>query len=871
MTTAGGERFEQLSRLFDAVVEAPKDEREALIRWGCEGDEDLESELRQLLAADSTGDPDGFVSGVIAAEAAHITGPSLQGHRLGAWAIEEPIGEGGMGTVYRARRADGEYEATAAIKLVRGGVPSPTLNERVRSERQILAGLSHPGVAQLLDGGTTEDGTPYLVLEHVDGLPITECCDERGLDVDARLRLFLKVCDAVTYAHGALVAHRDLKPSNILVTAEGEPKLLDFGIAKLVDTVSEGDVTQSYGLMTPAYASPEQVLGQRAGVAADIYSLGVLLFELLTGHLPIETRGLTPPQVAAKITTEVPPLLSATATAGRRRRLSGDLDAIVSRALRKEPERRYDSVAALGDDIRLHLEGLPINTRRDDWAYRTSKALKRNAGVVSAGMLLLIVMVTFFINAIVQSRAVARERDRTAAERETAVRVSQFLEDLLTEADPNQATSLDMTAREVLDRGAQQVMSGLQDEPTIQASLATVMGRVYNAVGEYDAAEPLLDSAVAVLRRESDATPDQLGDALIERASLAYSLGDYQRSFDLSEEALATYQEVAEGDDVRLASAYDWLGANSTELGRLDDAERYTREMVEMYRRIDPEPNEDLASAMTSYTDVLRAVGKVDLAVEVGEEALAMTREVYGPNHLEVAFALNQMASSLRAAGRYEEAVPLVEEGLAIRRANFDGPHVEVAASLGNLANVYLAVGRNEEAEAARRESDRMLRTIFPEPHPYTAASSNSLASLLAQLGEYDEAIPLFEESIELHREVFPAGHPNLAFPLTGLGRIYLAQDRFAEAEPLLREAYEIRSNGLPEGHWEVAPSALELGRALDGLGRETEAEAYLQKAYDILMDNFGSDDTRTAEARDALRRHFLAHGLNDRAAELTE
>lgn len=243
MTTEPSERFGRLSRLFDDIIEAPEGAREGLIRAGCEGDEELERELRALLRADSTGHSDGWVTRVIAAEAAMITHTSLEGRRLGAWAIERPIGEGGMGTVYRATRADGEYEATAAIKLVRGGVPSPMLNERFRSERQILAGLSHPGVAQLLDGGSTEDGTPYLVMEHVDGQPITAWCDERGLSVEDRLRLFLKVCDAVAYAHGALVAHRDLKPSNILVTPEGEPKLLDFGIAKLVDTISDGEVT----------------------------------------------------------------------------------------------------------------------------------------------------------------------------------------------------------------------------------------------------------------------------------------------------------------------------------------------------------------------------------------------------------------------------------------------------------------------------------------------------------------------------------------------------------------------------------------------------------------------------------------------------
>jgi serine/threonine-protein kinase len=872
VTKDGGERFRTLSRIFDEVADLVGAEREVAIRERCAGHPDLEGEVRALLAADEGGEPDAFVASVVTAEATALTAPRVQGVRLGSWRIVRPLGEGGMGTVYLASRADGEYEADAAIKLVRGGIPSPSLSERFRAERQILAGLSHPGVAKLLDGGSTDDGTPYLVLELVDGRPITEWCNERDLDVDARLELFLRVCDTVAYAHGALVAHRDLKPSNILVTSEGEPKLLDFGIAKLMDAMSDGaeGVTQTYGIMTPAYASPEQVAGEGAGVATDIYSLGVLLFELLTGRLPIETRGLTPVEVISRVTTDVPPVASSALEDGtRKRRVSGDLDAIVSRSLRKQPGERYPSVEAMADDIRLHLAGLPIRARRDDWAYRTGKLVRRNAGVVSGGVLMLILMISFTVNALMQARAVARERDRAEAQRVRAERVSTFLEELLTEADPNEASARDVTAREVLDRGAERVLAGLETDPEIQATLATVMGRVYRRLGEYDAAELLLDSALAVRSRGPGRDVDALGEGLIERAALAYDMGEYERADDLATAALTAYESAIDGDDPRVARAMDWRSAALMELGRMDEAERFARSMVDMYRRIDPEPNRDLGSALATLSDVLRGRGAFDDALMVGEESLAMARALYGDEHLEVAFALNQLASTLSRSGHAEEAVPYVEEGLAIRRSVFAGPHVETAASLGNLANVYMNVGRVEEAEAARRESLAMVREIFPGPHPYVAASVNSLGGLLVEVGRYEEAEPLLRESVDLHRAVFPPGHPNVANPLTSLGRIYLADARFEEAETVLREAYDARVGGLPDGHWHIAASGLELGRALDGLRRDDEAAALLEQGHAILLATFGAADARTREADDALRAHWTRRGSPERLDEL--
>jgi eukaryotic-like serine/threonine-protein kinase len=867
MSSSG--RFQRLGELFDTIVELPAEDRDAAVRRECAGDPSLAAELRALLTADDLGGADEFFSGVVAGEAGALQMLEYQGIRLGPWELERPIGQGGMGTVYLAVRADGAYEARAAVKLVRGGVPSPALAERFRAERQILAGLSHPGVAKLLDGGSTDDGTPYLVMEFIDGEPVTTWCESNALGIEERLRIFLKVCDAVEYAHRELIAHRDLKPSNILVTSGGEPKLLDFGIAKLIDTIGEGTerVTQSREVMTPAYASPEQVAGERASASADLYSLGVLLYELLTGRLPLETAGLTPAQLSARITEDVPPIVSSVVDdQDRRRRLTGDLDAIVSRALRKEPGARYASVEAFVADIRLHLEGLPIRSRHDDWQYRTGKLVRKNAGVVSGSLLMLLLGISFTVNTVIQSRAVGRERDRAEAQRATAERVSGFLEELFTEADPNAASVQDISVRDILDRGASRVLTGLAGEAESRAALATVIGRVYMSLGEFEAAEPLLDSALATRLRMSEGNVEALGEAYLERGALAYNLGLYDEAIELQTAAIDAYRRSGtEGHEV--AKAMDWLAVSYTGVGNLEDAERVIREAVALHRNVASGPTEELASSLKSLEDVLRDVGLVDEAVAVGEEALAMSRELFGDDHLEVAHALNQLASSLNAAGRTAEAVPLVEEGLSIRQAAFDGPHIEIAASLGNLANMLGGLGRHLEAIVPRRASVEMLRGLLSNEHPYVAGSMASLGTALLRADSVEAAERVLEQALDLSRIAFGPQHPNVANPLLSLGAIYRQSGRYQESVDVLREAYEIRTDALPEGHWRIGVAGLALGRTLDALERDAEAERYLSEAHTVLVEAFGQEDERAEQARAALHAHFVRRGLTERAA----
>ncbi|MGC3981354.1 MAG: serine/threonine-protein kinase [Steroidobacteraceae bacterium] len=446
---------------------------------------------------------------------------SMSGLRLGAYRLVRLLGSGGMGEVYLAERIDHEFEQKVAIKLVRGALLSDDIRTRVRTERQILASLQHPNIATLLDGGTAPDGTPYLVMEYIEGVPINVHCDRQQLTLEQRLHLFCKVCAAVQCAHQSLIVHRDLKPNNILVTAEGEPKLLDFGIAKLLDTQidprSVAVTHHHFRVMTPAHASPEQVRGDPITTASDIYVLGLLLYELLSGRrafvltynskladverLVCRTSPLPPSVNVARAAQETPGLMYDLAYSRNTsinkliRRLRGDLDNMVLMALRKRPSRRYASANQFAEDIQHWLRGEPVIASKDSWLYRSRKFVRRHALAVSVTMSTLLLSIAFAVVANLQSQNIARQRDAAIAERNRAERVASFLMELFERADPSHSRGNELKARELLDAGTYRIASQLQSQPAIHATLLSTLGKAYDSLGLCQEAEPLYRAA----------------------------------------------------------------------------------------------------------------------------------------------------------------------------------------------------------------------------------------------------------------------------------------------------------------------------------------------------------------------------------------
>ena len=500
-----------------------------------------------------------------------------------------------MGTVYLAARADEHFHKRVALKIIRSGAHSADVVRHFKRERQILAGLDHPNIAKLLDGGTTDDGLPYLVMEYIEGEPLLDYCDSRSLPISDRLKLFQSICAAVQYAHRNLVVHRDIKPANILVAEDGSPRLLDFGIAKLLNPEVSGESPTATAIaMTPAYASPEQARGERVTTATDVYSLGVVLYEVLTGHHPYRFASRQPLDVLRAVVEQEPenpstavvrtdestvlegaqPIRLTPDSVARtregspeklKRRLRGDLDNILMLALRKEPYRRYASVEAFSDDVRRYLEGLPVGARKPTVGYRAGKFLRRHAVGVAAALGVAVLLLGFALAVTVQSARVARERDlaekeRATAqrERETAQRVSAFLVDLFKVSDPSEARGNTVTAREVLDKGAAKIAAELKDQPEVQAALMDTMGAVYRNLGLYDKAIPLLQQALETRKALLGNEHLEVAKSLTSLGTVALEKGDYAAAEDLYREALGMRRRLLGNDHLDVAA-----GANN--------------------------------------------------------------------------------------------------------------------------------------------------------------------------------------------------------------------------------------------------------------------------------------------------------------------
>ncbi|MCB1056150.1 MAG: serine/threonine protein kinase, partial [Acidobacteria bacterium] len=652
--------------------------------------------------------------------------------------------EGGMGSVYEALR-DEEFEQRVALKLVRRELGSSTGLRLFQAERQILARLEHPNIARLLDGGTAEDGAPYFVMELVEGRPIDRYCDDHRLTLRQRLELFLPVCAALSAAHQNLVVHRDLKPSNILVDVTGVPKLLDFGIAKLLEPAADGSlvtVTTRNLALTPRYASPEQLRGEAVGTTSDVYSLGVVLYQLLTGHLPCDVEQRDPVAAQVAICQEDPLPASAvidqrsegfggeTTTArtpesvsrargsdpkSLRRKLSGDLDAILAKALRKAPSQRYGSVEALAADLRRHLAGHPVSARAGTTTYRVGRFLRRHRFGTTNTLLLLLLAVGF-------TTALLRQLDETRRSRDQAVEISSFLVDLFESASPDRPGGPEPSVRDLLDAGRAKLDGALGQEPAVRAGLLLRLGEVYSRLGDYDTAGDLLAEALVLLRRlHPDGDHDQ-ATALSDLAVVRYHTGDRDAAEALLRESVGLRRMLGEPDD--LIKPMNNLAAILLERGELGEAETIYRETLEMRRRLaaaapgDVTARGNLATGLRSLAAVLQTAGDLDAAEPLLAESLDLRTEIYGADSPMVATVLLSLGRLDEARGRLPAAQARFARALDIRRRKLGEDHLHTALARRDLAAVEVALGQTASARAHLEAAVATLIRLRPAEDP---------------------------------------------------------------------------------------------------------------------------------------------------------
>ncbi|MDY6944236.1 MAG: tetratricopeptide repeat protein [Pseudomonadota bacterium] len=804
--------------------------------------------------------------------------PDPAGRIIGPYRLVRSLGQGGMGEVFLAERADAQFQHKVAIKLVRRGLLSKHVQGRLRQERQILASLDHPNIAHLYDGGTTDDGTPYIVMEYIDGEPLDLYCDRRQLTVEQRLRLFITVCSAVHRAHQGLVVHRDLKPSNILVTTDGVPKLLDFGIAKMLDdrelmhtmAVTQEDVR----VMTPDHASPEQVSGEFISTASDIYVLGVLLYELLCGYKPFVLRGKRLAELERAICEDTPPSPSeviavaerqqdggiaqvaaqrSVSVAKLRRVLRGDLDNIVTMAMRKEPERRYSSAEQMAGDVDRYLQGLPVLARPDSWSYRTEKFVRRHTLGVALSAALVATLIGFTTTVYIQSLRIKEERDlaeaaRSIAEsqRETAEAVAGFLNDSFRVADPFARGGSSVTARQILDNGAQRISDELTHQPAIKAAVLDTIGSAYLGLGLPDDAQPLIEQGLAVRRELFGNDSEEVASSLYSLNRVYEKKGDLTRAEALARQSLAINQQHSGAASLQTAASLCRLGVIHKEKDELAAAEKLFQSCLDIRRARLGQLHALLTTPLDNLAQIASHRGDNALAEKYLNQALEIDRRTRSEQHPQYIRHLLRLAIVTHDHGDADQAEPLFRRAVELSEQVLGAEHPETIDTMSAMGTFQMESGRLNAAEQTLSRVLEINRRVRPD-HFYVGNDLENLGRLAFRKREFAKAERYLNEALVVYRGKLPPSSGFIATTLTLLGHSLIEQGRPKDAiKPLTEAAAAWHAEyGASSAGYAIATATL--ARAQTLLGNYTEAEPALLAAYPLLSSSTRVGDREVA------------------------
>ena len=793
----------------------------------------------------------------------------MLGARVGAYLVEGRLGEGGMGRVYGAVRADGLFEQEVALKVVKRGMDTAAVLRRFEAERRILAGLRHPGIARVLDAGETDDGRPYLAMERVDGPTLTAYADRHALGLSQRVALMAEVCDAVAHAHRHLVVHRDLKPSNVLVEADDDgaprPVLLDFGIARVLEGDGEALTQTGARMMTRPYAAPEQVAGEAVTTATDVWALGVLLYELLVGRRPfasdsrhgletaiLEAAPTLPSVVAARDEARDPASTASTATgAGRARRLRGDLDAICLTALAREPERRYATAEGLADDLGRFLGGLPVEARPPAAGYRIRKFAGRHRTAVAVGAAALVALVAGAAYYTVQLRA---ERDRAEAALSDAEATADFLTQVFVAGDPFDRTRRDtLSLDDVLDASLALIGERLENAPAVQGTLYTRVAVAFSAQGRFAEADSLFELAHARLAGE---WTQARATALKRHADLIVRSADADRFYQAAEQyrqVIGFYERHYGPEHEGTAGIQTSLAMTLLRAGEPEGADRYFQQALRRYAARDTLDTTSYAVALSQHAMLLNDRGDGDDALAALEESLRLTVAQLGSDHPRVAVKHYHLGGALYDAGRYDEAAEAYERSRAIDAAELGPDHPHALNAERKIGLVRSARGRGAEGAAQLREALARLEATQPPGTPLIPLYRLDLSRALLAAGRPADARAQAARALGALRAAHDDGHVRVALARAALGEAELDSGEAATAVGLLRDAVRVLEAEYVPARPALVRAQVALARAYVAAGQPSDARAPLQAALAGTEARFGAGHTRTRELRDRL------------------
>ena len=841
------ERFEIVKRLLVTLEELPAGDRSAFLDRACAGDDELREDVESLMEHDL---PSIMRTGGLAAKVVPMMADdrAALGRQIGPYRLVDVLGEGGMGVVYHAEQTV-PIHRDVALKLVPFGMDTARVIARFESERQALALMNHPYIAQALEAGAGDDGRPYFVMELVRGEPVTDYCAREKPSMTVRLKLFLQICEAIQHAHQRGIIHRDLKPSNVLLTKQGTevvPKIIDFGIAKAIGE-AEGKMLLSTAdgqiVGTPEYMSPEQagVIDAGLDTRTDVYSLGVMLYELVSGQRPYELKKRTaieleramrtPPTPPSQVSrSRVPFLASGFWPNNLQRSTERDIDAVALMAMERMPDDRYASVEQLADDIRRVLEHRPIRARTQTWTYRAERFVRRHAAAVATAGLIAGLIVAGGIGILVQrNRAIDSERRAVS--------------------EAANARGANITARELLDRGAKRLSTELTSQDVVRATLMNTIGRVYRQLGLIDESERVATETLALRRRALGPEHPEIAETLDDLGQIARVRSRYEQSEQLHREAVAMRRKLLPPDDVDLTESIHNLAYTLRFRGQFAEAEQLARENVTIRSRTLGREDTRTLTSLRLLGDILNASGQAVEAERTYRDVLTARRKVLPPNHPSLSVSLDDLANVLAQRGRLVEAEPFVRESQAIAERIYRPTHQEVTLGLNNLAILLRDLGRLDEAEPLLRDALARGRQQHGNTHMNVALYLNNLGAVLEERGRLEEARQRYDASMAMRIALQGETHPLVAISLTNIGRLQFLRGRLAEAEATMRRALAIRTALKMDKHPRNGDTRIWLGRVLEARGRLADAKAEYTASLAIQRAAAPSGSPSTASA----------------------